>query len=285
MTIADALSGAASITASGRGRLLAPAPLQSWPGIVHGGALVALFDSAAAAFGRAPVPRTIEGRLTSSVPIDTPLVLHGQGDAGGVRLSVLDGGQTLGSGAIAPLDPGEPAPKPWAGGRDGSPLPRSELCLACGTLNPLGVQIGLHFDDEGVWARIEPPPAWKTREGQIHPALGPVLLDEIAWWLGALVMKEGGLTNRLRVTLHQPEAGARGPLVAAGRFDAVTAVDRRQSFWRTASALLAADGSPIATASIVFRGGPEYSASQMAYFRARTPPDIFRRTFPNHSRC
>jgi hypothetical protein len=43
-------------------------------------------------------------------------------------------------------------------------------------------------------------------------------------------------------------------------------------------------GEIVATASIVFRGGAEYSGRQMAYFRPRTPPDVFRRMFPNHVR-
>jgi hypothetical protein len=44
------------------------------------------------------------------------------------------------------------------------------------------------------------------------------------------------------------------------------------------------DGAPLATASIVFRGGADYSGRQMEYFRPRTPPEIFRRMFPNYAR-
>jgi hypothetical protein len=44
------------------------------------------------------------------------------------------------------------------------------------------------------------------------------------------------------------------------------------------------DGAPLATASIVFRGEADYSTRQMQYFRPRTPPEIFRRLFPNHAR-
>jgi hypothetical protein len=281
--IADTLARAVSLATSGRGRLLAPPLLQSWPGIVHGGGLVALFDSATATFGRPGAPRTVEGRLTSPIPIGKPLVLVGQGDGDAIRLTVLDGDQTLASSSIGALDPSVTASARWRGRPDGWLLPRSEHCLACGTLNPLGLQVGLRFDDEGVWASIEPPATWQTPDGRVHPALGPVLLDEIAWWLGALAMKEGGLTNRIHLRLHQPEARAKGPVVGAGRFDAVTAVDRKRSFWRTETALLAADGSLIATASIVFRGGTDYSIPQMEYFSARTLPDIFRRMFPNHA--
>jgi hypothetical protein len=109
-----------------------------------------------------------------------------------------------------------------------------------------------------------------------------VVLDEIAWWLGALVAREGGLTNRIDVTLWRPEADVPGPVTAVGRFADVTPVDRRRTFWRTRSALLAADGTALATADIVFRAGAEYSERQMAFFRSRTDPEIFARMFPNH---
>ena len=44
--------------------------------------------------------------------------------------------------------------------------------------------------------------------GGLHPALAPVVLDEIAWWLGALAMREGGLTNR--IVGDSSSRGARG---------------------------------------------------------------------------
>ncbi len=283
-TIAETLDSAAHLAPDGRGRLHAPPTLESWPGMVHGGGLVALFDSAAVALGRGAAPRILEGRLTSSVPTETALVLEGGADDGAIRLAIVQDGQTLSSGTISALDAAlGSTPAVWRGGDDGWPLPTSEHCLACGALNPLGLQAGLRFDDEGVWARIEPRAPWRAPGGRLHPALLPVLLDEIAWWLGALVMQEGGLTNRISVRLLQPDATWSAPLIAAGRFDAVKPVDRKRTFWRTETALMAAAGAPVATASIVFRGGADYSARQMAYFRPRTPPEIFRRMFPDYT--
>ena len=61
------------------------------------------------------------------------------------------------------------------------------------------------------------------------------------------------------------------------------ALDRKRTFWRTETALIAADGNPVATASIVFRGGADYSARQLAYFCPRTPPETFARRVPNYS--
>ena len=62
----------------------------------------------------------------------------------------------------------------------------------------------------------------------------------------------------------------------------MTPVDRRHTFWRTRSALLAADGALLATAAIVFRAGADYSERQMTFFRSRTDPEVFERMFPNH---
>jgi hypothetical protein len=269
----------------GHGRFAAPQPLQSWPGIVHGGGLVALLDEAAAPLGRPAGPRLLEGRLTSSVPIETQLPLEGHADDGAISVAILQNGQPLTSGTITALDgaPAKPA-APRQPEREGWALPMSEQCLACGADNRLGLQAGLRFDDEGVWARWAPREPWRMAGDRLHAALAPVLLDEIAWWLGALLMKEGGLTNRISLRLLRPDAPFAGPLFAAGRFADVTPIDKKRTFWRTETALLGADGALLATASIVFRGGADYSARQMEYFRPRTPPEVFRRMFPSYAR-
>lgn len=254
---------------------------------MHGGCLVGLMDAAARPLGRAPGPRRVEGRLTSSVPIETALDLLVDSpvdpSGGAVGLSILQDGHTLTSGSVAGLPAAPATARAWSGGSDGSPLPMSDYCLACGAGNPLGLQVALSFDEEGVWARLAPRAPWRAGGDRLHPALAPVLLDEIAWWLAALVMKEGGLTNRLAVSLHEPDAPFDGQLIASGRFADVTPIDRKRTFWRTESTLSTTSGTLIAAASIVFRGGADYSSRQMAYFKARTPPDVFRRMFPNYS--
>ena len=268
---------------SGRGRLEAPKSLQSWPGIVHGGCLVGLVDAAAIRLGRAPGPRRVDGRLTSSVPTEAALDLQVDRGDGTVGLTILQDGHTLTSGSVADLPAAPATARAWTGSDDGSHLPMSDYCLACGAQNPLGLQVALSFDAEGVWARLTPRAPWRAGGDRLHPGLAPVLLDEVAWWLGALVMKEGGLTNRLAVSLHEPDAPFGGALVASGRFADVTPVDRKRTFWRTESTLSTSSGALIATASIVFRGGADYSKHQMAYFKPRTPPGVFQRMFPNYA--
>ena len=284
-TIAAVMAAAARLGSDGRGRFLAPARLQSWPGIVHGGGLVALLDAAARTLGPYDGPRRLDGRLTSSVPLETVLDLEGHAEDGSATVTILQRGQPLTSAALeaGPTEAGAPEAGWHVGGREGWPMPLSDKCLACGARNPLGLQLGLRFDGEGVWARFLPREPWRRPGDRLDPALAPVLLDEVAWWLGALVTKEGGLTNRIRVTLLHPDAVAPGPITAIGRFADVTPVDRRRTFWRTRSGLLAADGVLLATATIVFRPGVEYSERQMSYFRARTDPEIFARMFPAYA--
>ena len=292
--VAEVMSEAARLGPDGRGRFLAPASLQSWPGIVHGGALAALLDVASRPLAGDEPPRRIEARLTSSVPLERPLDLQGHADDSAVTVTILERGQPLTSATITTgdeetdggaLDAGTP-PRPRTDpARDAEswPMPLSDQCLACGADNPLGLRLGLRFDRRGVWARFEPREPWQRPDGRLEPALAAVILDEVAWWLGALVSKEGGLTNRISLTLRRPDAAVVGPLLAGGRFDAVTAVDRRRTFWRTHGTLVGADGVVLATAAIVFRAGADYSARQMTFFRSRTDPAVFARMFPDYA--
>lgn len=256
--------------------------LQSWPGIVHGGGLVAILDAATRALGMPAAPRVVEGRITSSVPIATALSLEGGAREGGASVTILQDGQTLSSVSVSVLA-SDPAPvrAPWHGARHGWTLPMSEDCLACGSRNPLGLRTALSFDDEGVWARLEPRAPWAAGAAT-HDALAPVVLDEVAWWLGALTMREGGLTNRIQVTLHRPALPAGAPRLAAGRFADVTPIDRRRTFWRTVCGLFDVEGAPLASAVVVFRGGTDYSVRQVPYFRERATPAAFARMFPNY---
>jgi hypothetical protein len=249
---------------------------------VHGGGLVAILDAVTRALGTRDEPRVIEGRLTSSVPVATALVLEGSARAEGAVVTILQDGQTLTSASVRRSVTAPVAAPPARDPRDGTALPGSDDCLACGAHNPLGLQQVLHFDADGVWARLVPRGPWRLDDARAHAALAPVLLDEVAWWLGALVMREGGLTNRIQVTFHAASLTATGPLFAAGRFADVTPVDRGRTFWRTACALFDEGGRPLAEAAIVFRGGPEWSARQLPYFKARADAATFARMFPNY---
>ena len=248
---------------------------------MHGGCLVALVDAVAERLGRVPRPRRIEGRLTSAVPVEAALDLVTEQSAETISVSIRQDGQTLTSGGVLALAE-SPSLSSWTAGDGGQRLPMSDQCLACGALNPLGLQAAISFDDTGVWTRLVPRDPWRAGH-RLHPALAPVLLDEVSWWLGALVMKEGGLTNRLTVNLHETEIPLGEPLITGGRFADVTPIDKRRTFWRTETSLRTASGRLLATGSIVFRGGAEYSERQIPYFKSRTTPETFREMFPAYA--
>jgi hypothetical protein len=282
--VAHLIAAAARLDGDGRGRFDAARALQSWPGIVHGGALVGILDAAAGALAAPAGPRVVEGRLTASIPLETGLDLEGHAHEGGVTVSILEAGQPLASVSVAPLLDGPGAATPAVAARGtGFTLPASEHCLACGADNPVGLQARLRLDEAGVWVEHRPRDTWRGGDGGLHPALAPVLLDEVAWWLGAVTMGEGGLTNRIRLELHRPELPADGTLVAGGRFADVVPVDRRKTFWRTAITLATGSGVLLARASIIYRGGPEFSARQLPFFRSRTRAEVFRRVFPAYA--
>jgi hypothetical protein len=191
-------------------------------------------------------------------------------------VTILDGAQALTSATIV-REIEDTAPIRLAGGRTRGLADAAVRSVpACGAHNPLGLQQGCASMATGFgflpWSRR------RRVTASPRPARGG--LDEIAWWLGALSRRRR-LHQPHRPTLLRP--AALGPVTAVGRFADVTPVDRRRTFWRTRSALLAADGTLLATAAIVFRAGADYSERQMAFFRARTDPAIFERMFPNHA--
>ena len=125
---------------------------------------------------------------------------------------------------------------------------------------------------------------------RLAAALGLILLPAVAssfWarevWSMSLVAAPMAFASAALGLLVSFHAGLpSGPLIAAGRFADVQPVDRKRTFWRTMSALCDAEGARLATATIVFRGGPEYSERQIPFFRSRTDAPTFGRMFPNY---
>jgi len=102
---------------------------------VHGGGLVAILDAVTRALGTGDEPRVIEGRLTSSVPVATALVLEGSARAEGAVVTILQDGQTLTSASVRRSATAPVAAPPARDSRDGTALPGSDDCLACGVHN------------------------------------------------------------------------------------------------------------------------------------------------------
>src|SRR3990170_4615437 len=120
--------------------------------------------------------------------------------------------------------------------------------------------------------------------GPLAPAALTTLLDETAFWLGALATGESGMTTDLAVTLHGPVPfGA--ALTVSGRRAAVRphADDRR--YWDTEVAARDAAGALVASARITFvavRGAARRLVTGML---AINDADVVRRVFPAYARA
>jgi len=248
---------------------------QGLPDTAHGGSVLAAFDAAAGRVG----PRTLRGHYLKRVPVGTPLALR---VAGGVRFTLLDGDAVLVSGAVEDAAGGEtPLAEPPPA--DAPLLPISRGCFACGTDNALGLGARLRADDHvvgGVWAAR---PGFRRDDGTLAPLALTTLLDEAAFWLGALATGESGMTTELCVTLHA-EVKADEAITIAGARSAARARADDPRYWDTTIAARDAAGRVVATAAITFvavRGAARRLTSGML---AVNDAAILRRVFPAYVR-
>jgi hypothetical protein len=282
MTIERLLAECLQPTSDGRARLTLAPRLQGFPDTAHGGGVLAVFDLAASRGAGAGHRRSVSARIEKRVPLGTPLLLAARPGAGRITLTLQDGRRRLADGFVTDALPvatdgrsGRPGPR-----EEGFEVPTARGCLACGTDNPLGLRVRLRFNPRWVWVEYEPPDTYRTADGKIAPALFTVLLDEMAWWLGALTAGEAGVTTEITVVLHRPAQPFGGPLLAFGPRDRVTAADERGHFWTTETAVLASDGTPLATARITFAASRVYSKRLIPLLLDANPPERVHRIFP-----
>ena len=283
--IDDVLSEGLSLNADGLGRLTLAAALQGFPETAHGGGVLAALDLAAARWiNPATTPRTISVRIQKTVPLATPLPLMAQGSPTGATLTLGDEGSPLAVALVKVTAP-EPAPS-WVGWgappEKGLNFPTARGCLACGSENPMGLRVQLRFDDRWVWSECRPPEVYRTSDGRIAPALHTVLLDEMAWWLGALASGEAGVTTDLAVTLYRPAQPWGEALLAIGPRDRVAVAGERGHFWKTESVVLASDGRLLASGVITFAGSRAYSRRLIPKLLTTNPPERLRPIFPRY---
>jgi hypothetical protein len=158
-------------------------------------------------------------------------------------------------------------------------VPGTATCLACGSTNPLGLGVRFLLNDRFLWREYAPPPTYGTRGGA-HPALALVLLDELAWWLGALAQQECGVTTVVHATLFAPLPMA--PMLVLGDRAAVQSDDdARGRYCRTGGLLFGPDGSLLASADVRFAGSRAYTRRLVEPFLATTPLEELTRWFPS----
>ena len=286
---------------------------QGLPDAAHGGSVLAAFDALA---GLA-APRDVSGVYKKRVPLATPLRLV-TGRANGARTFVLsDGDSVLVDGRVRATADASRAGgaasllrDPWLlrggerGAREASatgslacvveeetrrsaglshPLPVSRTCFACGVDNPLGLRARLAFDDAEVRGTWQPREAFRTAQGALATAAVTTLLDETAFWLGALATGESGMTTDLRVTLHAsvPFGAA---LTVRGARAAVRANPDDGRYWDTAVVATSEDGRPVAAARITFVAVRGAARRLVGGLLAMNDPALLRRVFPAYTR-
>jgi acyl-coenzyme A thioesterase PaaI-like protein len=284
VTATDALRRA--LDGRGAERVLTlDAAFSGLPDTAHGGSVLAAFDAVAGRSG----PRELAGHYLKRVPLATPLRLRVEPAPDGCRLELFDDHTVLVSGGVTgvhaerAVEPasGHPAPTPPLD--DAMPLPISAGCFACGLDNPLGLAVSLRADATTVGGTWMPRPGFRLADGTLAPVALTTLLDEAAFWLGALATGESGMTTELRVTLHT-SAVAEGPITVSGLRSAVQARPADARYWDTAVAARDAAGRLVASAAITFvavRGAARRLVTGML---AVNTPDVLRHVFPAYVR-
>jgi acyl-coenzyme A thioesterase PaaI-like protein len=269
-----------ALEVSGRDLILTLDPaLQGLPETAHGGSVLAVFD----ALAEAAAPREVSGTYHRRVPLGVPLALQQAREESAHTFALSDPSSknVLVEGRVMLGVNGEGAAN-GAASTSRLPLPVSRTCFACGTDNELGLRARLGFDDDTVGATWEPRPPFRRADGTLAPAALTTLLDEAAFWLGALATGESGMTTELRVSLHRP-APFGAAITVSGSRAAVRPRGDDPRYQETSIAAYA-DGRVVATARITFvavRGAARRLVTGML---AMNDPACVQRVFPAYMR-
>lgn len=276
MPTTDALLRAAVSGAADDLTLTLDPAFQGLPDTAHGGTLLAVFD----ALADVSAARTIVGHYRRRVPLGVPLRLDVGRGAQGVACRVLDpAAGVLVEGRVQPMTPIDTAGAP---GGAGVPLPVSRTCFACGTDNPLGLRARLAFDAGAVGGTWTPDARFRAAGGGLATVAVTTLLDEAAFWLGALATGESGMTTELRVALHAGAATAETVRVSGDR----AAVHPRTAdgrYWETRAAAWDERGQLLATADITFVAVRGAARRLVTGLLSVNPTDVVRRVFPAYT--
>jgi acyl-coenzyme A thioesterase PaaI-like protein len=259
-------------------RLTLDPRFQGLPDTAHGGSVLAAFQAVAKLAGR----QEVRGVYRKRVPLGTPLRLSVGRRNGGIACRLFDETDAvLVEGGVHPA--AEAPESPASAGDAGDPLPVSSTCFACGVDNGLGLRAQLLFDDARVWTRWAPRETAAAADGSLAPIALIALLDEAAFWLGALASGESGMTTELAVTLHRSIAfGA--PIVVAGARTRTRARDDDRRYWETEIAAADASGRLVASGRITFVSVRGAARRLVTGLLARNPSDVLRRIFPAYTR-
>lgn len=286
-TIDELLTPRVSPGASNTEALAFPSVLQGFPETAHGGSVLAAFDRLALPeVGQEGTPRRITARIQKPVPLETMLSLALAKSGSGAALTLARESRLLAEGVVEPVALSNEEGLRWNGrnesGEKGWALPTSTGCLACGRENPIGLRLQLRFDEEMVWIGYRPPETFRTPSGHLAIAFFTVVLDEVAWWLGALASEEAGVTTEISVTLDRPFRVFGEPVAVFGRRDGATPADQKGRYWRTEAAVFSAAGERLAWGRVIYAASRVYSSRLIPKMLAVNSPESLRRVFPRH---
>jgi len=252
------------------------------PGAAHGGSVLAAFHAVAGLAGR----QAVHGLYRKRVPLGTPLGLalaRGDGSLACRLFDETDAVLVEGSvtAAEATTDTGADGPSIAVPG--GDPLPISSTCFACGIDNPLGLRVRLTFDESAVGGVWQPRETMAMANGSLAPIALTSLLDEAAFWLGALASGESGMTTDLAITLHGPVAFGT-PITVAGARARTQQRPDDERYWDTEIAAADAAGRVVASARITFVAVRGAARRLVTGILSMNPPEIVRRVFPAYTR-
>jgi hypothetical protein len=247
---------------------------QGLPDVAHGGAVLAVVDAVAERRG----PRRVTGLYRRRVPLDQPLALRVRRAEDAVVCRLLDTARTtLVEGRVEAAAAGGGALAAPAG--EGWPLPISSGCFACGVDNPVGLRARLAFDDARVWVTWRPLDGFRARGGTLAPVALCALVDEVAFWLGALATGEAGMTTRIDLVLAGDVPFDTAVTAAGARADVRPRADDPR-YLETRVVAADAAGAVVAAADVTFvaiRGAARKLTSRMLDLN---PPEVLRRVFP-----
>lgn len=249
---------------------------QGLPDTAHGGSVLGALDLLA----DLPAPREIMGVYRRRTPLGVPLLVTLARDRG-VDYALSQEGALLVEGHVGPATAPPVASVP-SGTAGGVPLPVSPMCFACGTDNTIGLRASLAHDDETVHGRWTPDARLRDDDGHLATVALTALLDEAAFWLGALDTGESGMTTELRVTVHRA-APATGAVTVVGRRADVAPRPDDDRYRMTRIAAIDDDGGVIATAAITFVAVRGSARRLVAGLLATNPAPLLRAVFPRYT--
>jgi hypothetical protein len=267
-------------------RLVLDRTFQGLPDCAHGGSVLAAVDAGVGW----PGPRRLAGVYRRRVPVATSLQLTLQDGDETTTFELSDGATVLVDGTVAHADSAEaragvaaePATAADDTARAGHPLPISTTCFVCGTDNAAGLHAQFAFDDATVAGHWPSGEAFRGVDGRLAPVALTSLLDEAAFWLGALATGESGMTTDLRIALHG--AVPFGTVITVAGDRALVRPRADDSRYRVTSvAARDQDGQVVATGEITFVAVRGAARRLVTGLLARNPPAVLKRVFPDYT--